>query len=92
MLKQSAAGVSFTSAGLTCMLTRNYCDDTEIVRHDQAAACRTRPPSTGVGDAGQRERCLHITQLETRERINPTLAVLKQLAKALQVSVAELVG
>jgi len=80
MLKQSAAGVSFTSAGLTCMLTRNYCDDTEIVRHDQAAACRTRPPSTGVGDAGQ------------RERINPTLAVLKQLAKALQVSVAELVG
>ena len=39
----------------------------------------------GVSDA-------YITQLETRERINPTLAVLKQLAKALQVSVAELVG
>lgn len=32
-----------------------------------------------------------ITQLETRERINPTLDVLKKLAKALKVTVAELV-
>jgi transcriptional regulator with XRE-family HTH domain len=39
----------------------------------------------GVSDA-------YITQLETRERINPSLDVLRRLAKALQVSVAELVG
>lgn len=38
----------------------------------------------GVSDA-------YITQLETRGRINPSLAVLKKLAKALKVSVAELV-
>jgi transcriptional regulator with XRE-family HTH domain len=38
----------------------------------------------GVSDA-------YITQLETRERINPTLDVLKKLAKALKVTVAELV-
>jgi transcriptional regulator with XRE-family HTH domain len=38
----------------------------------------------GVSDA-------YITQLETRERINPSLAVLKKLAKALKVKVAELV-
>ena len=38
----------------------------------------------GVSDA-------YIAQLETRERINPSLAVLKKLAKALKVSVAELV-
>ena len=38
----------------------------------------------GVSDA-------YITQLETRERINPSLDVLRRLAKALQVSVAELV-
>jgi transcriptional regulator with XRE-family HTH domain len=34
----------------------------------------------------------YITQLETRERINPSLHVLRRLAKALKVSVAELVG
>jgi transcriptional regulator with XRE-family HTH domain len=39
----------------------------------------------GVSDA-------YITQLETRERINPSLHVLKKLAKALKVTVAELVG
>ena len=39
----------------------------------------------GVSDA-------YITQLETRERINPSLDVLRRLAKALKVSVAELVG
>ena len=33
----------------------------------------------------------YITQLETRERINPSLEVLKRLAKALKVTVAELV-
>ena len=33
----------------------------------------------------------YITQLETRERINPSLEVLKNLAKALKVTVAELV-
>ena len=38
----------------------------------------------GVSDA-------YITQLETRERINPSLHVLKSLAKALKVTVAELV-
>ena len=38
----------------------------------------------GVSDA-------YITQLETRERINPSLEVLKKLAKALKVTVAELV-
>ncbi|MDN5941445.1 MAG: helix-turn-helix domain-containing protein [Nitrospira sp.] len=38
----------------------------------------------GVSDA-------YITQLETRERINPSLAVLKKLAKALHVTVGELV-
>lgn len=38
----------------------------------------------GVSDA-------YITQLETRERINPSLQVLKRLAKALKVSVGELV-
>jgi transcriptional regulator with XRE-family HTH domain len=38
----------------------------------------------GVSDA-------YITQLETRERSNPSLDVLKKLAKALKVSVAELV-
>jgi transcriptional regulator with XRE-family HTH domain len=39
----------------------------------------------GVSDA-------YITQLETRERINPSLDVLKKLAKALRVTMAELVG
>jgi len=39
----------------------------------------------GVSDA-------YITQLETRARINPSLHVLKKLAKALGVSLAELVG
>jgi transcriptional regulator with XRE-family HTH domain len=39
----------------------------------------------GVSDA-------YITQLETRERINPSLHVLKKLAKALKVTVAKLVG
>ena len=38
----------------------------------------------GVSDA-------YITQLETRERINPSLAVLKKLAKALRMTVGELV-
>jgi len=38
----------------------------------------------GVSDA-------YITQLETRERINPSLEVLRKLAKALKVTVAELV-
>ena len=37
----------------------------------------------GVSDA-------YITQLETRARINPSLAVLKKLAKALKVTVGEL--
>ena len=39
----------------------------------------------GVSDA-------YITQLETRERINPSLHVLKKLAKALKMTVGELVG
>jgi transcriptional regulator with XRE-family HTH domain len=34
----------------------------------------------------------YITQLETRERINPSLHVLKKLAKALKVTVGELVA
>jgi transcriptional regulator with XRE-family HTH domain len=34
----------------------------------------------------------YITQLETRERINPSLHVLKKLAQALKVTVADLVG
>ncbi len=38
----------------------------------------------GVSDA-------YITQLETRVRINPSLAVLKKLAKALKLPIAELV-
>jgi len=38
----------------------------------------------GVSDA-------YITQLETRERSNPSLAVLKKLAKALKTTVGELV-
>lgn len=37
----------------------------------------------GVSDA-------YITQLETRERINPSLNVLKNLAKALKVPLGEL--
>jgi transcriptional regulator with XRE-family HTH domain len=39
----------------------------------------------GVSDA-------YITQLETRERINPSLDVLRRLAKALKVTVGELVA
>lgn len=39
----------------------------------------------GVSDA-------YITQLETRERINPSLHVLKKLANALKMTVGELVG
>ena len=38
----------------------------------------------GVSDA-------YVTQLETRERINPSLHMLKKLAKGLKVTVAELV-
>lgn len=34
----------------------------------------------------------YIAQLETRERTNPSLDVLRQLAKALKVSIAELVA
>ncbi|MEO7862839.1 MAG: helix-turn-helix transcriptional regulator [Nitrospirales bacterium] len=39
----------------------------------------------GVSDA-------YITQLERRERTNPSLRVLRKLAKALKTTVAELVG
>ena len=39
----------------------------------------------GVSDA-------YITQLETRERINPSLDVLKKLAKALKVKAADLLA
>ena len=45
---------------------------------------RALAKQVGVSDA-------YITQLETRERINPSLAVLKKLAKALKVTVGELV-
>ncbi|OAI49305.1 hypothetical protein AYO43_03125 [Nitrospira sp. SCGC AG-212-E16] len=45
---------------------------------------RALAKQVGVSDA-------YITQLETRERINPSLAVLKKLAKALKVTIAELV-
>jgi len=45
---------------------------------------RALAKQVGVSDA-------YITQLETRERINPSLDVLKKLAKALKVTVAELV-
>jgi transcriptional regulator with XRE-family HTH domain len=34
---------------------------------------------------------VYITLLETRQRLNPSLDVLKKLAKALKVTVAELV-
>ena len=46
---------------------------------------RTLANRAGVSDA-------YITQLETRKRINPSLHVLKKLAKALKVTLAELVG
>lgn len=39
----------------------------------------------GVSDA-------YIAQLETRERTNPSLDVLRRLAKALKLSIAELVA
>ena len=90
MLKQSApVCLSFTSAGLTCMLTRNYCNDTEIVRliKQQRVALDL---VSGRWRGGQHQRRLQITQLETLKRINPTLVVLKQLAKALKVTVGEL--
>lgn len=45
---------------------------------------RSLAKRVGVSDA-------YITQLETRERINPSLHVLRSLAKALKVTVAELV-
>jgi transcriptional regulator with XRE-family HTH domain len=45
---------------------------------------RALAKQVGVSDA-------YITQLETRQRINPSLAVLKKIAKALKATVAELV-
>jgi transcriptional regulator with XRE-family HTH domain len=45
---------------------------------------RALAKQVGVSDA-------YIAQLETRERANPSLDVLEKLAKALKVSVAELV-
>jgi len=44
---------------------------------------RALAKQVGVSDA-------YITQLETRERTNPSLEVLKKLAKALKVTVSEL--
>ena len=53
-------------------------------RTDLGLSQRALAKRVGVSDA-------YITQLETRERINPSLHVLKSLAKALKVTVAELV-
>jgi len=56
-----------------------------ITQRRVAFGLRQRAMATrvGVSDAD-------ITQLETRECTNPTLAVLKQLAKALKVTLGEL--
>ena len=53
-------------------------------RTESGLSQRALAKRVGVSDA-------YITQLETRERINPSLQVLKNLAKALQVTVVELV-
>lgn len=66
-------------------MTRKLSGTIKQRRTELGLSQRALAKRVGVSDA-------YITQLETRERINPTLAVLKQLAKALQVSVAELVG
>ena len=66
-------------------MTRKLSGTIKQRRTELGLSQRALAKRVGVSDA-------YMTQLETRERINPTLAVLKQLAKALQVSVAELVG
>ena len=52
-------------------------------RRELGLSQRALARRVGVSDA-------YITQLETRERVEPSLHVLKKLAKALKVTVAEL--
>ena len=54
-------------------------------RAEMGISQRTLATRVGVSDA-------YIARLETRERTNPSLDVLRWLAKALKVSIAELVA
>jgi transcriptional regulator with XRE-family HTH domain len=54
-------------------------------RAEMGISQRKLATRVGVSDA-------YIAQLETRERTNPSLDVLRRLAKALKVSIAELVA
>jgi transcriptional regulator with XRE-family HTH domain len=66
------------------MMTRRLSGMIKQRRTELGLSQRALAKLVGVSDA-------YITQLETRERINPSLQVLKKLAKALRVSVTELV-
>jgi transcriptional regulator with XRE-family HTH domain len=65
-------------------MTRRLSRTIKKRRTELGLSQRALSKRVGVSDA-------YITQLETRERINPSLDVLRRLAKALKVSVAELV-
>ena len=65
-------------------MTRRLSDRIKQRRTQLGLSQRALAKQVGVSDA-------YITQLETRERINPSLHVLKKLAKALKVTVAALV-
>ncbi len=64
-------------------MTRRLSDMIKQRRTALGLSQRALAKRVGVSDA-------YITQLETRERINPSLDVLKKLAKSLKVTVAEL--
>jgi transcriptional regulator with XRE-family HTH domain len=64
-------------------MTRRFSSVIKERRTALGLSQRALAQRVGVSDA-------YITQLETRERTNPSLDVLKKLAKALKVSVAEL--
>ena len=64
-------------------MTRRLSGTIKRRRTELGLSQRALAQRVGVSDA-------YITQLETRERINPSLNVLKNLAKALKVPVGEL--
>jgi len=64
-------------------MTRRLSDMIKQRRTALGLSQRALAKRVGVSDA-------YITQLETRERINPSLDVLKKLAKSLKVTVAEM--
>jgi hypothetical protein len=85
-----------TKEGLQIFLTREENPALTCLVLTPARILEIHMPTRQERRVSERVPCklvcpFELTQLETRERINPTLDVLKKLAKALKVTVAELV-